>query len=193
MKDKIIDASVELLNKNGINQTSFRTIASALQISDGHVRYYFKTKEDLLLAIFKKLDEEMLAIAEFEGKTTPITQSLKEKLKHAYLTMINYRFLFEESPNTLNQYPLLTAAYSNLLKERKSLFFNLFQELISNNYFNKNFTPEIQEMAFFNLFIISDSWIRYYTILNNKEPDEEAIDFHCNLVFSILIPYIKTD
>lgn len=192
MNDKIIDSSVKLFNKNGINKTSFRDIAADLEVSDGHVRYYFKTKERLLLAIFDQMDEQILVHAEcIQNPDLNTHEDLKRNLANVFNVMIQYRFFFVEAPSTFNQYPELTIAYRNLIQDRKKLFLKIFKELIDQGFFTKEFTIEIQEMAFYNIFIISDSWIRYYSILNNKKPDKAAIEFHCNLLFSILLPYIK--
>lgn len=191
LKDKITASSVKLFNEKGINQTSFRNIASVLKISDGHIRYYFKTKESLLLAIFSKMNNDILLLAEQSKNDILDTKHLKNKLKAAFHVMVNYSFFFVESPKTINQFPELTLVYKNLVIDRKSLFLNLFQDLTSKGFFKETFSAELHESAFYNIFIISDSWIRHYIILNNREPNKEAIDFHSNLVFSILLPYIK--
>lgn len=192
LQDKIITGSVKLFNESGINQTSFRNIASLLKISDGHIRYYFKTKESLLIAIFNKMNSDILLIANQSKNDILNTEAdLKNKLQGAFNVMVNYSFFFVESPKTIIQFPELTLAYKNLVEGRKSLFLSLFQSLTSEGFFKKTFSAELQESAFYSIFIISDSWIRYYVIMNNQEPNEEAIDFHCKLVFNILLPYIK--
>ena len=191
LEDKIIAGSVKLFNERGINQTSFRTIASLLKISDGHIRYYFKTKESLLLAIFNKMNNDILSLTPQNKIDIIDAQDLKSKLTEAFNVMVNYSFFFVESPKTINQFPELTLVYKNLVIDRKSLFLNLFQNLTSNGFFKKTFSAKLHELAFYNIFIISDSWIRYYIILNNQAPDKEAIDFHSNLVFSILQPYVN--
>ena len=192
MNDKIIARSVTLFNENGINQTSFRNIASSLEISDGHVRYYFKTKEKLLLAIFDKMNNEILTLAQqTQNETLSTSSHLKNILSGAFAIMVNYSFFFMESPKTFNQFPALALVYKNLVEDRKTLFLSMFQNLKHKGFFKKSFSDDIQEHAFYCIFIISDSWIRYYTILNSRKPNKQAIDFHSNLAFSILSPYIK--
>jgi len=193
MKDRIIASSVELFNEHGINQTSFRNIASFLKISDGHVRYYFKTKESLLLAIFEKMNNEILLLAQNNNVHLDTAEDLKIKLQGAFTLMVNYSFFFIESPKTLNQFPELASVYKKLVTDRKALFLRLFQSLTSKGFFKETFSDELQERAFYSIFIISDSWIRYYTILNNRKPNQQAIDYHSTLAFGILSPYIKME
>lgn len=192
MKDKIIKTSVALFNEFGVSKTSFRNIAASLAVSDGHVRYYFKTKELLLLAIFEQMNTEILHLAEHSPiNHSNIRSGLKENLKHAFLIMIRYSFFFTEAPTTFNQFPQISLYYKKLVRDRKNLFLTLFKTLIKEGFFIKTFSDELQEYAFYSIFIISDSWIRHYMITNNKLPDLEAAEFHSSVAFSILEPYIK--
>jgi AcrR family transcriptional regulator len=194
MKDKIITKAVELFNESGINQTSFRNIASALKVSDGHVRYYFKTKQKLLLAIFEQMNTEiLLAACPVPGDLAQITTHLKENLIQAFTIMANYSFFFTETPATFNQFTEVGQYYKNLVKSRKELFTLLFTELTAMGYFKNDFTAELQQQAFYNIFIISDSWIRYHFILHNHKPDQQTVKFHSELAFRILHPYINAD
>lgn len=192
MKDKIINNSVALFNEFGVNKTSFRNIAASLTLSDGHVRYYFKTKESLLLAIFDRMNSEILDLA---GQTTvthdDIQSSLKNNLKSAFLIMVRYSFFFTEAPATFNQFTELSLYYAKLVSDRKNLFLTLFKRLKKEGFFVKSFSELLQEYAFYSIFIISDSWIRHYMIINNKIPDLQAVEFHTAVAFSVLQPYIS--
>ncbi|MCF8473154.1 MAG: TetR/AcrR family transcriptional regulator [Emcibacter sp.] len=63
-KDKIRQAALLLFAKNGFHTTSISQIAEAANVSKGLTYNYFKSKEDLLLAIINKASEEMFSIAE---------------------------------------------------------------------------------------------------------------------------------
>lgn len=192
MKDKIIEKAVELFNESGISQTSFRNIATALKVSDGHVRYYFKTKQILLLAVFENMNADILLAARpLPHDLTQISNHLKKNLREAFTIMANYSFFFTETPATFNQFNEVGQYYKNLVNSRKQLFTFLFKELTAQGYFKTDFTDELQQQAFYNIFIISDSWIRYHYILHNQKPDKQAVKFHSELAFSILLPYIK--
>jgi AcrR family transcriptional regulator len=192
MKDKIIAKAVVLFNEFGIHQTSFRNIASALQVSDGHIRYYFKTKQKLLLALFEKMDSEILLAARpLPDDLAEVRLHLKENLTEAFTIMANYSFFFTETPATFNKFTEVGRYYKNLLEGRKNLFTGLFKELTARGYFKNEFTEELQQQAFYNIFLISDSWIRYHFILHNTKPDQQTIEIHSGLAFSIILPYIK--
>jgi AcrR family transcriptional regulator len=190
MKDKILDSAINLFNAQGVNNTSFRDIASDLEVSDGHVRYYFKTKEILLLCAFERLDAEILAETNGIQPHSDLRELLLVQLQKAFTIMVRYRFLFYESPTVLNQFPALQKAYKQLLLDRKTLFLSVFQELIKIGFFSASFTPGKQEKVFYALFVFSDSWIRYYFIMNNQAPNDEVIAFHSELAFGMLEAYL---
>ena len=74
---------------------------------------------------------------------------------------------------------------------RKELFTTLFKELTALGYFKDDFNAELQQLAFYNIFIISDSWIRYHFIVHNQKPDKETIKYHSRVASSILLSYIQ--
>lgn len=192
MRTKILETAIELFNEKGINHTSFRDIASNLAISDGHVRYYFKTKELLLMAIFEELDNEIVRSSEPEQEMNDITLSyLFETIEGVFQTTVNYRFLFIESPKTLSMYPELIKSYRNLIQRRKSMIVGAFQLFIEKGLFRASFDKEAQENAFYTIFILSDGWLRTYLLTTGGVPDKQAVAFHSKLIVHILRPYLN--
>jgi len=138
------------------------------------------------------MNYEILRISEQQTDNAEMLQNLRDKLIAAFSVMANYSFFFTETPGTYQQFPKLSAVYTELLKSRKELFITLFQHLKIEGFFNDSFSDELQQKAFYSIFIISDSWIRFYKIINNTKPDNEAVAFHADITLSMLLPYIKT-
>ena len=192
MRNKILETAIKLFNEKGINQTSFRDIASNLEISDGHVRYYFKTKEILLMSIFKELDNEIVQGSKVENEINEITLTyLLDKIEEIFQKTVKYRFLFVESPKTLSMFPELIKSYRSLIQRRKSMILGAFKVFIEKGLFDSSFDKEAQEYAFYTIFIISDGWLRTYLLTRGSEPDKRTIAFHSRLIFNILRPYLK--
>jgi AcrR family transcriptional regulator len=192
LRNKILETAIKLFNEKGINQTSFRDIASNLEISDGHVRYYFKTKEILLMSIFKELDNEIVQGSKVENEINEITLTyLLGKIEEIFQKTVKYRFLFVESPKTLSMFPELIKSYRNLIERRKSMILGAFKVFIEKGLFDSSFDKEAQEYAFYTIFIISDGWLRTYLLTSGSEPDKQTIAFHSRLILNILRPYLK--
>ncbi len=194
MRNKILETAVRLFNEKGINHTSFRDIASNLEVSDGHVRYYFKTKEILLMAIFEALDNDIVDVSTIELDINCFTLNyLLSKIEDVFQKTVQYRFLFIESPKTLSMFPELIKSYRNLIQRRKSMILGAFKIFIEKGMFHSSFDKEAQDNVFYTIFIISDGWLRTYLLTSGKEPNKKTITFHSGLIFSILRPYLKDD
>lgn len=56
---EIVDAAVAVINEQGIQNLSLSEIEKKVGMSRGQLTYYYKTKEDILLAVFDRLIELM--------------------------------------------------------------------------------------------------------------------------------------
>lgn len=56
---EIVDAAVAVINEQGIQNLSLSEIEKKIGMSRGQLTYYFKTKEDILLAVFDRMIELM--------------------------------------------------------------------------------------------------------------------------------------
>src|SRR5476651_617282 len=67
---EIVDAAVGVINEQGIQNLSLSEIEKKVGMSRGQLTYYFKTKEDILLAVFDRLMQLMC-----EQHEEPLTPS----------------------------------------------------------------------------------------------------------------------
>ena len=82
-KDKILNAALQLFAKNGFHETSISQIALAAAVSKGLMYNYFKSKEELLLAIIDHASEGMFEIAEnMAPNPAEAPQSYQQVLDH---------------------------------------------------------------------------------------------------------------
>lgn len=53
-KRRIVEAAMEVITERGCDQLTFDLVAEKIGVTKGAVYWYFKTKDDLILAVFKK-------------------------------------------------------------------------------------------------------------------------------------------
>src|SRR5213593_756751 len=58
-RTEIVDAAAAVINEQGIQNLSLSEIEKKVGMSRGQLTYYFKTKEDILLAVFDRMLELM--------------------------------------------------------------------------------------------------------------------------------------
>ncbi|VAW80499.1 hypothetical protein MNBD_GAMMA12-3951 [hydrothermal vent metagenome] len=74
LKQQIIEAADQLFYKKGYNLTSFSDIAAISKIPRGNLNYYFKTKDEVLIAVIEyRVNEMKLMLQGWEEEfKTPI-------------------------------------------------------------------------------------------------------------------------
>jgi AcrR family transcriptional regulator len=77
-RSRILDAALTLFRKHGFEKTTMRDIATEAGVATGAAYYYYRTKEDLVMAFYLRADEE--AGAEF-AKVIASTKDLKKRIR----------------------------------------------------------------------------------------------------------------
>ena len=104
-KEKIIEAALRLFVDNGFHGTPTSKIAQEAGVANGTLFQYFKTKDELVVALYISVKENM---AEFIEKNNAKSDNLKEVMKSQFLAslfwaldnMVKFRFIqqFHTSP-----------------------------------------------------------------------------------------------
>ncbi|SFH13552.1 TetR/AcrR family transcriptional regulator [Pontibacter chinhatensis] len=193
MKERIIGQAVEVFNRKGISKTTLRDVARELAISDGHLRYYFKTKEDLVHAIFSEMEREITAYATETDSNVTGAQALAAPLTSIYRVMYRYVFFFVESAAILETFPKVYTAYEKLFQSRRELFLAIFEEYKRSGVFEDSVEAHLFPLLFEQVFIVSDSWLRYARLPQNQHLTQESqIRHYVAVTVALLLPYFNT-
>jgi AcrR family transcriptional regulator len=151
-KELIINAALKLFVHNGFHGTATSKIAQEAGVANGTLFQYFKTKDDLIIALYVNVKNELAA---YISKNTTETTDIKETVKSQVLSSLfwaldnssKFRFIqqFQTSPyhgkvdaEVLNKYiqPHLTLIQKGI-KEGilKPLPVDLLYSLMSNQVF----------------------------------------------------------
>lgn len=189
METTILETAREIFQAEGIQKTTFRKIGEALGMSDGHVRYYIKTKEDLMLALLKKMDD---AIMENESKLEALGYSkegLITAIRFSFEVLSQYGFFLMESPRVLAGYPRLNEAVKRIYLDRRDFFENLFLRLKKEGTFRTDIDSREMSLAFERFFIVADSWVRFHIIHRGAVITSNDLDYYTHLSVGVFEPY----
>ncbi|HEX8574945.1 MAG TPA: TetR/AcrR family transcriptional regulator [Flavobacterium sp.] len=84
-KEKIIETALKLFVDNGFHGTATSKIAHEAGVANGTLFNYFKTKDELVIAIYVAVKEDMAA---FITKNTAKSNSFKEVMKSQFLSSL---------------------------------------------------------------------------------------------------------
>jgi AcrR family transcriptional regulator len=84
-KELIFNAALKLFVYNGFHGTATSKIAQEAGVANGTLFQYFKTKDDLVIALYIDIKDELAA---YISKNTVITDDFKEKVKSQVLSSL---------------------------------------------------------------------------------------------------------
>jgi len=77
-RDRILDAALRLFRERGFDETTMRDVATEAGVATGAAYYYYRSKEDLVMAFYLRTDEEARAIFE---KAIASSKDLKKRIR----------------------------------------------------------------------------------------------------------------
>ena len=187
-RDKIIRRFLRSFALSGFTKTSLKTVAKELNMSDGNLRYYFKTKESALEEMFAQYLEEIeKSFSRSEEISFFLFDSCLQKL---LASTLKYSFLFDEKFLIINSYPKAAEIYFSIEKRYRSFFSSVLKELLSSDFLTEEYEPFYEILAE-HMFFLSESWLSYAK--NHTEDDEkEKLEYFSSLILYILVPYLSS-
>lgn len=95
-KDEMLDAAVQLFQKNGFHATTVEDITNACDISKGSFYKHFDSKESMILELLQRYNDEMFREADHFSKdlhSSPL-QIFKKKITIELEKSMDYRYFF---------------------------------------------------------------------------------------------------
>jgi len=187
-KDVIIDEALKLFSKKGYVETSIDDIVEATKISKGGIYNYYKSKEEIFLAIAEeRFNKRHKLIEEF-----PITTTNKEKLvKYIYWTLnglfdeeasLNARFAFEFwSVLSKNE------KTSEKAKERYKLFYNDLAKILFMGVENGEFKEDLDIDSMVYIILATMDGIGFCNSVMGVPLTEEIVNNYSDIILNKLL------
>lgn len=187
-KQNIKFKSKDLFNSNGIQATSLRQIAVALNISQGNLNYHYKTKqeiiEELYFELVEKIDAEISAITEHFSSLAILYTSTEKSMN----IFFDYRFLLRDIYFVFRENKKIRSHYIQLQEIRRASFRSLFDVMIDQNLFRQEEFPNEYDRLYERINIIGDNWINAFELFNPSQ--KNPVQYYQGLLFETIYPYL---
>ncbi|MBL4642274.1 MAG: TetR/AcrR family transcriptional regulator [Flavobacteriaceae bacterium] len=121
-KDLIIETATSLFAKHGFEKTSVAAICENAQVSKGLVYHHFKSKDEILIAIYEQSTEEMVNLSMADSRKKP-SERLKDIIEGLFLQLESNKQFYQFNLNIMFQ-PSTKRMLESQIKERATLLFN---------------------------------------------------------------------
>lgn len=186
-KEKILLNAIEQYNEFGVQSITSRHIASKIGISHGNLDYHYKTKEDIILAIYDKMRAEMsdYFIARKENSSS---------IEHVHLLLMRleefqykYRFINLDVLEISRAYPNIATLFQQTSEYRKLQMDSLFQEFQSNEYMIQIETGIFEQIQHIIRIIIT-FWLSQREVLGTEKFTEKGA--MVKSIWAVITPYL---
>ncbi|SEB45654.1 DNA-binding transcriptional regulator, AcrR family [Tenacibaculum sp. MAR_2009_124] len=188
LKTKILLKAIELFNSEGIANVSPNKIAKALNISAGNLTYHYKTKLDLLTAIFERMVAESKDYLGF-GTQPASLMELKQILSNFRKLQIDYNFIFIDNVFITRKYPTI----GELFKQLSLIRFENGRKLIDALIESKRVIPENNYTNYNNLvhviWFINIYWSSQDELLQNHL-NNKTTTISTEIIWNLIYPYL---
>jgi AcrR family transcriptional regulator len=187
-KEKILSTSLQLFNKEGLADTSIRDIAAEMGISDGNLRYHFRTKDALVEALFDQLADGIGNELVGGSKQELTIELMRKLLAHLMKNFYAYRFLLQDLNAILNTYPVIKKKFDKITEERLIILEQMILGYVHLGYLIQEPYKGHYKQLIENLLILSHFWINGSQLFY-KGAKKDMVDHYTETIFSIMYPY----
>lgn len=158
-RDRILKAALGLFNERGEAHVSLAQIAGRLGISEGNLWYHFRTKHDLVTALFAELEERIERNLSREPASVGVDLAdFGDYARQSFRDIWEYRFLYRHrfDPEAESE---LAQRIADLTERAHRHTERILAEMVARKLFAAS-PQEISELAA-NAWIISRYWLDY--------------------------------
>lgn len=187
-KTKIRTTARLLFNDLGYSNVTIRMIALKLEMSSGNLNYHFKTREDILEALYFEMVEEFDHRIGQLGQQDISLETVQQDINHSLKRMIDYRFFWTDLYNLLRLNKAIKGHFESVYSKRYEGYEFLIKHLIDKGLLQEFEFALERQFLIERMIDFSNTWL-YNSFIYDIEIDEDYLNHQTNNLLSMLYPY----
>ncbi len=189
-RELVLLTSLALFNKLGEANVSTNLIANEAEISPGNLYYHFRSKEDIVLELFKRYLLVIRPLVSIDEAEQPGIDDLWMRLHLIFEAMGRFRFLFRNLPDLYARLPNLRHALHGLLERQRNSLERLISGLEARGVMS--IENHAIPMLVDNMLLNMTYWIPYAEIHGQAGlEDATSITSAAARVLHLILPHMR--
>lgn len=184
-KERILDVSVELFNKNGVVAITTNHIAKAMNISPGNLYFHYDNKEEIIQELFRRMCKETYKIwsTKHISKMSPV-QFVEENFEIYW----KYRFFHREMYALRRKDPSLAKMWKNHMDKMLKLMKVLYRHWVADGKMTQIKNDRELLYVFESLLAMATTFLQFFESTEKSAGRASVIRGKTHLV-RLLLPY----
>jgi AcrR family transcriptional regulator len=188
-RQRILEAALALFNAEGEPHVTTNRISDELEISPGNLHYHFRTKANLIEALFASYEQRMLELLATPEERHPDIDDIWLFLHLAFETIGDYRFLYRDLTDLCSRHRGLHQRFRGILNLSMETARSLLEGLKDAGELEAS--KRQLDAIVRNIVLVSTYWLAFDQVLerdSEARPDRAAWQ-----VMSLVSPYLTGD
>lgn len=188
-KERILATALDLFNRFGERGVTTSAIAEEMRISPGNLYYHFKSKEQIveaLFAAFRQEIERMLAAPEARPSDT---EDIWLFLHLVFEAIWKYRFVYRDISDLVSRYRPLEVQFKRILAHKQRTAATILEGLAAGGRMRASRT-DIEALSL-NMTLIATYWLSFDYVRNPRAPEDgSSLARGAYHVMALAAPYL---
>ncbi len=189
-RDRILEVGLRLFNQEGLAKVSTNRIATELEISPGNLYYHFKSKEQLVEWLFRRLESEIAPFTESSAMLGAL-DDLWLTLHLAFETMEKYRFVYADIDYLTREYPRLGERIKKMTTRAIASMSAMCGNLARSGVIEAE-ADQIDSLAF-QIVFTATCWCTFVKLIPVKDSGAIGAGLAAYHVLTLLNPYLAPE
>ncbi len=191
-KERILGAAVRLFNESGTAAVSTNHIAVEAGISPGNLYYHYRNKEEVIRAIWARVDDLWGEAYALPSGRTPTLEDMRSMVEETFAVIWDYRFFYRELSALARRDPELRLAYSKVYKRglagTESLLHSFIEAGVVEEVEDPLAVPRLAKV----LMLVAEFWLPAAEI-TGETPERDLTREGVSLMMQVLAPYLTDE
>lgn len=161
-RERVLSACRGLFNERGPGAVTTAEIAATVGINEGNLYYYFKKKEQIVLALFDQFEHDLAELGRHQMRMASDEAADEDGLMGFFKLAWEWRFFYRDAPTLYQIAPALRERNKAVATASHEAGRALLQRMVERGRLRAS--PEAIERLVVNTWIVSTFWIEYLQV-----------------------------